>query len=145
MSDPRAWTEARWLVVDTEGNGYWPPDLVEVAVLPVTSGTIGEARSWLVKPPRRITPAMKGLHGITNTDVAAVTDGRTALRRQAVVGDGVAEGVSAGVGVTLGDSAAGGADVSGGSPAAGGAQAVSRARVTALRAPTPRRCMGVMP
>jgi DNA polymerase III epsilon subunit-like protein len=40
----------RYAVVDVEGNGQQPPDLVEVAVVPVAAGIIGAPASWLVNP-----------------------------------------------------------------------------------------------
>ncbi len=33
-----AWSERRYAVVDVEGNGYQPPDLVELAVVPIERG-----------------------------------------------------------------------------------------------------------
>ena len=36
----------RYAVVDVEGNGQQPPDLVEVAVVPVAVGIIGAPASW---------------------------------------------------------------------------------------------------
>jgi hypothetical protein len=46
------WTSLDYAVVDVEGNGQQPPDLVELAVVPVRSGVIGESASWLVRPGR---------------------------------------------------------------------------------------------
>jgi exodeoxyribonuclease X len=46
------WTDLAYAVVDVEGNGQQPPDLVELAVVPVTGGVIGEPTSWLVRPAR---------------------------------------------------------------------------------------------
>jgi exodeoxyribonuclease X len=64
------WTSLRYAVVDVEGNGQQPPDLVELAVVPIISGTIGEPTTWLVKPPRPITYFAAHIHGITTADVA---------------------------------------------------------------------------
>jgi DNA polymerase III epsilon subunit-like protein len=44
------WTDRRYVVVDVEGNGQQPPDLVEVAAVPIVNGVIGTPASWLVKP-----------------------------------------------------------------------------------------------
>jgi exodeoxyribonuclease X len=44
------WTSLNYAVVDVEGNGQQPPDLVELAVVPIRSGVIGEPASWLVRP-----------------------------------------------------------------------------------------------
>jgi DNA polymerase III epsilon subunit-like protein len=65
------WTSLRYAVADVEGNGQQPPDLVELAVLPITDGTIGEPVSWLVKPPRPITSFATSIHGISGKDVAS--------------------------------------------------------------------------
>lgn len=59
-----------YVVVDVEGNGQHPPDLVELAAVPIVGGVIGETRSWLVKPPQPITPMSRRIHGITNEAVA---------------------------------------------------------------------------
>jgi Exonuclease len=49
-----------------EGNGAQPPDLVELAVVPITGGIIGEPSSWLAKPDTPITYFARKVHGITN-------------------------------------------------------------------------------
>jgi DNA polymerase III epsilon subunit-like protein len=65
------WTSLRYVVADVEGNGQQPPDLVELAVLPITDGIIGEPVSWLVKPPRPIRYLATSIHGISGKDVAS--------------------------------------------------------------------------
>ncbi|MBV9141279.1 MAG: 3'-5' exonuclease [Pseudonocardiales bacterium] len=65
-----AWTSLRYVVVDVEGNGQQPPDLVELAVVPIVNGEVGEPTSWLVKPERSITYFATRIHGLTNDDVA---------------------------------------------------------------------------
>ena len=67
MSD---WESVRYAVVDVEGNGQQPPDLVELAVVPIVGGLIGRPASWLVKPARPISPMATRIHGLTNQDVA---------------------------------------------------------------------------
>ncbi|MEV0774966.1 3'-5' exonuclease [Streptomyces sp. NPDC050428] len=56
------------LVVDVEGNGANPPDLVEVAALPVREGQpdTGTAGAWLTKPRHPVTPFAARVHGLTN-------------------------------------------------------------------------------
>ncbi|MET9863100.1 exonuclease domain-containing protein [Streptomyces smyrnaeus] len=56
------------LVVDVEGNGTNPPDLVEVAALPVRGGRpdTSTAGAWLTKPRRPVTPFAARVHGLTN-------------------------------------------------------------------------------
>lgn len=64
------WTSLKYVVVDVEGNGQQPPDLVELAIVPIVEGKIGEPKSWLVKPDERITDFVRRIHGITNDQVA---------------------------------------------------------------------------
>lgn len=66
----KAWTSVRYAVVDVEGNGQQPPDLVEAAVVPIVGGVVGQPRSWLVRPSRPITSMARRIHKITNEDVA---------------------------------------------------------------------------
>lgn len=64
------WASLNYAVADVEGNGQQPPDLVELAVVPITGGVIGEPVSWLVKPPQPIKYFATRIHGITAADVA---------------------------------------------------------------------------
>jgi DNA polymerase III epsilon subunit-like protein len=64
------WTSLRYAVVDVEGNGQQPPDLVELATVPIVGGGVGEPSSWLVKPDRPIKYYATRIHGLTNNDVA---------------------------------------------------------------------------
>ncbi|MEV7321239.1 3'-5' exonuclease [Streptomyces sp. NPDC093970] len=64
------WTSLSFVVVDVEGNGQQPPDLVELAAVPVVDGVIGEPMSWLVKPESPIKHFATRIHGLTNKDVA---------------------------------------------------------------------------
>jgi exodeoxyribonuclease X len=86
------WTSLRYAVVDVEGNGQQPPDLVELAVAPIVAGEIQEPVNWLVNPPRSIKYFATRIHGITNQDVAdapcfadIADDVRTALDTTALV------------------------------------------------------------
>ncbi|MFJ2958893.1 exonuclease domain-containing protein [Streptomyces sp. NPDC087270] len=60
------------LVVDVESNGRTPPDLVEVAALPIRDGRPDPATAgaWLIRPPRPVTPRAARVHGLTD-DVLA--------------------------------------------------------------------------
>jgi DNA polymerase III epsilon subunit family exonuclease len=60
------WHELRYTVIDLEGNGQRPPDVVELAAVPIVGGLIGEPMVWLCKPDRPITPIARRIHGITN-------------------------------------------------------------------------------
>jgi exodeoxyribonuclease X len=64
------WASLRYAVVDVEGNGQQPPDLVEVAVVPIVDGVIGDAASWLVRPARPISRMATRIHGLTDQDLA---------------------------------------------------------------------------
>ena len=66
-----SWASMRYAVVDVEGNGQQPPDLVEVAVVPVAAGIIGAPANWLVKPPRPVSRIAARIHGLTNEALAA--------------------------------------------------------------------------
>lgn len=64
------WTEHRYTVVDVEGNGQQPPDLVELGVVPIIDGVIGEPFTWLSQPEQPITPLARRIHGISNDMVS---------------------------------------------------------------------------
>ncbi|OEV03757.1 DNA polymerase III subunit epsilon [Streptomyces nanshensis] len=67
-----AWPQ-RLVVVDVEGNGLHPPDLVEVAAFPLTDGALATAagRQWLIRPPRPVTPFAARVHGHTTTSLSS--------------------------------------------------------------------------
>jgi exodeoxyribonuclease X len=86
------WTERRYAVVDVEGNGQHRPDLVELGVVPIVAGEIGEPVTWLFKPAEPITAMAQRVHGITNGMVAGapefghrVAEVRAALNETVVV------------------------------------------------------------
>ncbi|MGH3568596.1 MAG: 3'-5' exonuclease [Pseudonocardia sp.] len=64
------WADLTYVVVDVEGNGQQPPDLVELAAVPIVGGVIGEPLSWLVRPETPIKHFATRIHGLTNKDVA---------------------------------------------------------------------------
>ena len=64
------WTACGYAVVDVEGNGQQPPDLVEISIVPIENGTIGRPKNWLVRPPRPIAPIARRFHKITDDQVA---------------------------------------------------------------------------
>ncbi|MEG8177754.1 3'-5' exonuclease [Nocardia terpenica] len=69
---PNALHDRQLVVVDVEGNGQNPPEIIEIAVLPVDGPTTPTAlRSWLIKPQRPVAPLVtRKVHGIRNTDLA---------------------------------------------------------------------------
>ncbi|SOD67845.1 DNA polymerase-3 subunit epsilon/exodeoxyribonuclease X [Streptomyces zhaozhouensis] len=70
MNDFTTWPPL--FVVDVEGNGANPPDLVEVAALPVRHGQpdTTTAGHWLIQPPRPVTSFAARVHGITDQQLA---------------------------------------------------------------------------
>lgn len=52
------WHGGDYMVVDVEGNGGRPPDLVELAIVPVRQGLVGRPACWLVRPDQPITPTL---------------------------------------------------------------------------------------
>lgn len=61
----------RFAIIDVEGNGQQPPEIVEIAILAMDGLTMaGPPRTWLVKPSQPITPIVtRKVHGIKNSDV----------------------------------------------------------------------------
>ena len=58
-------------VVDLEGNGATPPEIVEIALLQLIDlRPTGRAFHWLVKPEQPITATVTRIHGLTDDDVA---------------------------------------------------------------------------
>ncbi|WP_051158446.1 3'-5' exonuclease [Nocardia carnea] len=60
-------------VVDVEGNGQTPPEIIEIAILPVAGDSVhvDQMRSWLIRPKQPITPIVtRKVHRIRNSDVA---------------------------------------------------------------------------
>lgn len=68
------WPSEQIIIVDVEGNGHTPPDLVELAIssFPVVQSV--PPLSWLIKPPNRIKWQAKQVHGIGNSDVENCPD-----------------------------------------------------------------------
>jgi exodeoxyribonuclease X len=64
------WSTLNYVVVDVEGNGHQPPELVELAVVPIVGGVVGEPASWLVKPPHPVRYFATSVHGLTTKDLA---------------------------------------------------------------------------
>jgi DNA polymerase III epsilon subunit-like protein len=70
---PSALAGRELIVVDVEGNGQNPPEIIEFAALPVDKAVVDAAdiRTWLIRPSKPITPIVsRTVHGIRNADVA---------------------------------------------------------------------------
>jgi DNA polymerase III epsilon subunit family exonuclease len=61
----------RFWVVDVEGNGGSPPQIVEMAMLEINDLRLtGKQLHWLIRPDEPIQPAVTRIHGLTDADVA---------------------------------------------------------------------------
>jgi len=69
---PATLTGRKLVVVDVEGNGQSPPEIIEFAGLPVdTTASYADIRTWLIRPQKPITWVVtRKVHGISNDDVA---------------------------------------------------------------------------
>jgi len=66
----KEWSEASFVVVDLEGNGYQPPEIVELSILRIDPpGVMQEPHTWLVRPEHKISRRVTAIHGIGNKDV----------------------------------------------------------------------------
>ena len=61
------------IVVDVEGNGQSPPDLVEIAIMRMNfpMPPVNEVKAWKIRPPRPVIPRVARLHGLTNKLLAS--------------------------------------------------------------------------
>jgi DNA polymerase III epsilon subunit-like protein len=68
---PAVLADQRIVVVDIEGNGRQPPEIIEIAALPVEHDLDPTClRSWLVRPGAPILPLVTAkVHGISNAQV----------------------------------------------------------------------------
>lgn len=63
--------ESQFWVVDVEGNGGQPPEIVELAMVEVAGFRLtGRQRHWLVRPENPIQPSATRIHGLSDDDVA---------------------------------------------------------------------------
>ena len=95
MNNPH-WTQCNFVVVDVEGNGQSPQEIIELAIVPIDHKLIGRPRSWLIRPQKPVTERATQIHGISNCDLsgspshAEVADEiRLALGKSIVVGHNV--------------------------------------------------------
>ncbi len=62
---------SQFWVVDVEGNGGSPPEIVELAMVEVDGLLLGRnPRHWLIKPQQPIASVVSRIHGLTDADVA---------------------------------------------------------------------------
>ncbi len=61
----------RYWVVDVEGSGGTPPEIIELAMVEIADLKLtGTQRHWFVRPDRPIQPTVSRIHGLTDADVA---------------------------------------------------------------------------
>lgn len=92
-----AWSECKFLVIDVEGNGQRPLEIIELAIVSITNGQIQDSYSeWLIKPREPVTIMASRLHGIYNEDLINQPEFEsisneifTALGNEAVIGHNV--------------------------------------------------------
>ncbi|MBC9903670.1 3'-5' exonuclease [Achromobacter xylosoxidans] len=65
------WSQCPYVVIDVEGNGQEPHDLIEIATIQIIDQQVQPVKSWGVRPPRPITDRVIDIHGITNEMAAA--------------------------------------------------------------------------
>jgi DNA polymerase-3 subunit epsilon len=60
----------RYWVIDVEGNGATPPEIVELAMLEIADLKFtGNKRHWLVRPKHQIEASATRIHGLTDDDL----------------------------------------------------------------------------
>lgn len=65
------WSQYDFVVVDVEGTGNDPQEIIELAVVPITQGSIAETKhEWMIRPAKPVTKQASKLHGILDSDLA---------------------------------------------------------------------------
>ena len=65
----------RFWVIDVEGSGGSPPEIVELAMLQIDRLVLTDnKRHWFVRPEHGIKPAATRIHGLTDDDVIGSPD-----------------------------------------------------------------------
>lgn len=64
-----SWSEHHFVVLDVEGNGGVPQEIVEISTVHIQDGRLNAARDWKVRPLSPVMPHATRVHGITNEDL----------------------------------------------------------------------------
>lgn len=65
------WTDLDFAVVDVEGSGGTPHEIIELAIFYITAGELmSRHNAWLVRPKKPVTSKATALHGISNIMLA---------------------------------------------------------------------------
>lgn len=64
------WSLCPFVVVDVEGNGQTPAELVELATVQVRERKVQCVRAWGIRPTAPITDHARSIHGISNEQAA---------------------------------------------------------------------------
>ncbi|WP_241822589.1 3'-5' exonuclease [Herbaspirillum sp. C7C8] len=67
------WGDCHFAVIDVEGNGQNPLEIIEIAVLHVRHTEIQlPVAEWMVLPEKPVTEIASRIHGITNSDLVGM-------------------------------------------------------------------------
>lgn len=99
----RHWSQYEFVVIDVEGTGNTPHEIIELAIVPIREGRIAETKhEWMIRPERPVTSHASKVHGIFDRDLLGkprfdqiVSEIVDVLGHHAVVGHNV--GVDAGM------------------------------------------------
>lgn len=64
------WSQCDFVVIDVEGNGQSPQEIIELAIISLRQARIvGAPREWLIRPLKPVSERASNLHGILNRDI----------------------------------------------------------------------------
>ncbi|TGA73268.1 3'-5' exonuclease [Aliivibrio fischeri] len=64
-----SWKECQFVIIDVEGNGQTPQEIIELSIVPVFCEQISKPYTWLIRPKMRVTERATQIHGITNREL----------------------------------------------------------------------------
>lgn len=92
-----SWSQCQFLVIDVEGNGQQPLEIIELAIVTISGGRLDtKVNEWLIKPALPVTSMASRLHGIYNDDLVHMPSFKSLsseissiLRNEVVIGHNV--------------------------------------------------------